>query len=265
MERIGHLLETDVNNFGGQPKEDDSSCQATGLNETGFTNETKVAEGSQGKLDKRVDNIFLDKEGEVSSISITSDDYKNCLSAIAEVYSSSDEETCPGNSTEPSSNESKMAEDAGSKEIVIKTFKNLKSNKSSDTATQITMMVEPELLKEPESGGGTLVESDNDRQILMRTENDRHTLIESKCEGHPVVESINGRSKQMEPESDKEMLLEPKIDEEIFMETKSDRDTVMETESVGCIPTESTIDLCIPIKPESSECTLFGSYNDENI
>ena len=92
MERIGHLLETDVNNFGGQPKEDDSSCQATGLNETGFTNETKVAEGSQGKLDKRVDNIFLDKEGEVSSISITSGDSKNCLSAIAEVYSSSDEE-----------------------------------------------------------------------------------------------------------------------------------------------------------------------------
>ena len=287
MERIEDLLESDVNKFlSQQSKKDDSSCQATSLNETGITNKTKVAEDSQGKLTQRVDNVFLDEEREVSSISITSGDSKNCLSAIAEIYSSSDEETCPGNSTEPSSNESKIAEDVRSKEMGVNNFQSvgvnpifaqekgasleeknsiLNSNNSNDTAPQVSMMVEPELLKKLESGRGTLVESDSDSQILITTENDRHTLEESKSEGHPVIEPINHGSKQMEPESDEKVFLEPKIDGEIFLETKSDSDTVMETESVGRIPTESTIDFCMPIKPESSECTLFGSRNDGHI
>jgi len=49
------------------------------------------------------------------------------------------------------------------------------------------------------------------------------------------------------------------------METKSDRHTVMETESVEHTPTQSTTDECMPINPEGSECTLFGSQNDGHL
>lgn len=283
MEQIEHILENDVNinNFGGQQSEkDDNSSHSV------VTNKTKVAEELEEKREPRNDTVFHEKQKELSSISITSGDSKNCLSAIAEMYSSSDEETCPENSTEPSSNESKMAEDAGSKEMVISNFQsigvnpifaqekgaslqeennNLNSNNSADTAPQITMMVEPELLKKPESGGGTLVELDNDRQILMKTENDRHTLIESKSEGQSIIEPINDGSKQMESESDRQILLEPKGDGHLFMETKSDRHTVMETESVEHTPTQSTTDECMPINPEGSECIPFGSQNDGHL
>ena len=321
MERIEHLLENNVNNFGSQQSEkDDSFCHSTSLNKTGVTNETKVAEESEGKCEQRIDNVFLEKDREVSSISITSGDSKNCLSAIAEMYSSSDEETGPENSTESPNNESNMAEEAGCKEMGINNFlkidvdpisvqdrgasleeenNNLNSNNSTDAALQITTMVEPELSKNPESGGGTLVESDtdeqihtlvkskndgspavepindgseqrepeSDKQILAKTGNDRHTLIESRSDGNPAVEPtcINDRSKQIEPESNGQILLEPKIDGDIFMETGSDRCTVMETESVGHTPTEATTDKSMPTKPESSECTLFGSRNDEHI
>ena len=361
MERIEHLLENDVNNFGSQQSEkDDSFCHSTSLNKTGVTNETKVAEESEGKCEQRIDNVFLEKDREVSSISITSGDSKNCLSAIAEMYSSSDEEAGPENSTEPPNNESNVTEEAGCKEMGINNFinidvdpisvqdrgasleeenNNLNSNNSTDTALQITTMVEPELSKNPESGGGTLVESDtdeqihtlveskndgspavepindgseqrepesdeqilaktendrhtliesksnrspavepindgseqrepeSDKQILAKTENDRHTLIESRSDGNPAVEPtcINDRSKQIGPESNGQILLEPKIDGDIFMETGSDRCTVLETESVGHTTTEATTDKSMPIKPESSECTLFGSQNDEHI
>lgn len=66
------------------------------------------------------------------SIFIILGDYKNCFFVIVEVYLSLDEEICLGNFIEFLSNESKMVEDVGSKEIVIKIFKNLKSNKLSD-------------------------------------------------------------------------------------------------------------------------------------
>lgn len=66
------------------------------------------------------------------SIFIILGDFKNCFFVIVEVYLSLDEEICLGNFIEFLSNESKMVEDVGSKEIVIKIFKNLKSNKLSD-------------------------------------------------------------------------------------------------------------------------------------
>lgn len=66
------------------------------------------------------------------SIFIILGDFKNCFFIIVEVYLSLDEEICLGNFIEFLSNESKMVEDVGSKEIVIKIFKNLKSNKLSD-------------------------------------------------------------------------------------------------------------------------------------
>lgn len=66
------------------------------------------------------------------SIFIILGDFKNCFFVIVEVYLSLDEEICLGNFIEFLSNESKMVEDVGSKEIVIKIFKSLKSNKLSD-------------------------------------------------------------------------------------------------------------------------------------
>lgn len=287
MEQSEHLLETDINKFGDQLlKKDDSSCQSTSLNETGVTIETKVAEELEGKRDPRNDSVFHEKERELSSISITSGDSKNCLSAIADMYSSSDDETCPENSTEPLSIESKIAEDASSKEMGINNFlntsvdpisvqgkgasleeenNNLNSNNSTDNAPQITMTVEPELLRKPENFGGTLIESDSDRQIFMKTENDTHTLVESKSDGHTTIERINDGSKLMESESDRQILIGLKVDEHTVMETEIDGHSVTETESDGHTPIEPTKDGCLSIKPENYGCTLLESQNDGHI
>lgn len=285
MEQTELLSETDVNNLSGQQsKQSDSSCQSASLNDEAVVlNETKVAEESEEKRDSRNVNVFHEKERELSSGSFkTSSDSKNYLSTIAEMYSSSDEETeqtCPENSTEPANNEIKMAEEAGCKEMGIINIgvnpispqdkgasleednNNLNSNNLTDTTPQTTIMVEPEILKNHESGEGMLIESDSDEKILITTESDRHALIENKSDGHKVIEPINDGSKQMEPEIDGQILLEPKVDGHTFMDIKSDTCTICEAESVEHTATEGTTDKSMPIESESSECTLFGSQN----
>lgn len=286
MEQTELLSETDANNLSGQQsKQYDSSCQSASLNdEPVVLNETKVAEESEQKHDSRNDNVFDEKEREFSCGSFkTPSDSKNYLSAIAEMYSSSDEETeqkCPENSTEPANNESKIAEEAGCKEMDINNIgvdpislqdkgasleednNDLNSNNLTDTIPLTTIMVETEILKNHESGEGILIESDGDEKILITTENDRHALIENKSDGHTIIEPINDGSKQMEPESDGQILPEPKVDGHTFMDIKSDTCTVMEAESVEHTSTKGTTDKSMPIESESSECTLFGPQND---
>ena len=290
MEQTELISETNVKNSSGQQsKQYDSSCQSASLNDEAVVlNEAKVAEESEEKRDSRNDNVFDEKEREFSSGSFkTSRDSKNYLSAIAEMYSSSDEETeqtCPENYTEPANNERKMAEEAGCKEMGIINIgvnpispqdkgasleednNDLNSNNLTDSTPQTINMVEPDILKNHESGEGMLTELDSDEKTLITKENDRRTLLENKSDGHTIIEPINDGSKQMEPESDGQILPEPKEDGHTFMDIKSDTTcTILEAESVEHTSTEGTTDKSMLIESESSECTLFGSQNEGHV
>ncbi|KAL9961460.1 hypothetical protein ACROYT_G030402, partial [Oculina patagonica] len=179
MEQNEHVLETD---FGDdQSRKEDSSCQPNSLNESSFRNETKIVDESVGKQESKSDDVSSGEERKMSSISVNSDDVKNCLAIIAETYSSSDDEANPENSAEPVNNEIFLAEDDSRKEMGINNFVNVGANpitapekgasleeqnnnlnniklNLADAATQNTMIVEPQHLKEPETDGRTLIE-----------------------------------------------------------------------------------------------------------
>lgn len=284
MEQNEHLLGTDINN---QSRIDDSSSQVTILHETGFKCETKMVDESMGKCDFRNNSVFPGEEREISSISINSGDVKNSLAIISETYSSSDDETCSENSTQPLNNERSMVEGGRCKEMDINNFanssvnpisvlekgtsldNNLNSINVADTASQITRIIEPDshgrTLVEPGSDGRTLIEPKSDEQTLIESENghtliepdsDGCTLIESESDGRTLIESTSDGRTLVENGSDGRTLIEPENNGHTLTESKSDEHTFMETKSNEHTLAEPEINSHTAIEPKSDECTL---------